>query len=272
MTHDLGENTLHRLNFRLTLQPAASRTDSLAGISVVVQEAFDNSLILESYAKLVVASRKKLEELVKKLLIDRASIFDYKNDIVYILESYEQESVDKELDRYFNTADNGSLESIDDVSHEGKQYYEKNYTKHLSHQLMERFQNFEARNVFNLLTGRALNNAINFLKTDCRGTHTIDGLLEQFGDKASATAVEDWRQELQNDLKDKRDRLAKLTSEPNSPQIWMGPRNPFSGPTGSGSKNDFFLKAAKEDAEGVPQACEEKLQRAQTRDSGAHCI
>ena len=32
--HDIGENTLHRLNFRLTIAPARSRTDSLIGVSL----------------------------------------------------------------------------------------------------------------------------------------------------------------------------------------------------------------------------------------------
>lgn len=75
--HDLGENTLHRLNFHLTISPARQYTDSLVAVSVRMSETFDDSQMIESYARLMIESRKRMQDLVEQLIADRSLLFDY---------------------------------------------------------------------------------------------------------------------------------------------------------------------------------------------------
>ena len=49
--HDIGENTLHRLNFHLTVAPARTRSDALVGVSVQMSQSSDPRSVLEHYSR-----------------------------------------------------------------------------------------------------------------------------------------------------------------------------------------------------------------------------
>ncbi|MFK7763929.1 MAG: hypothetical protein AB8B62_11740 [Roseobacter sp.] len=74
--HDIGSNTLHRMNFRLTLSPARERSDSVAAVSITVREPRDPRLLFDHYGRLVVETRKRMELTVDSLLRDRRLILD----------------------------------------------------------------------------------------------------------------------------------------------------------------------------------------------------
>lgn len=74
--HDIGSNTLHRMNFRLTLSPARERSDSIAAVSITVREPSDPRLLFDHYGRLVVETRKRMELTVDSLLRDRRLILD----------------------------------------------------------------------------------------------------------------------------------------------------------------------------------------------------
>ncbi len=74
-THDLGENTLHRLNFNLHLSPARQRSDGLAVVTMIVREPQDTRLLFHHYGQLLVDTRQELEETVIDLTTDRNNVF-----------------------------------------------------------------------------------------------------------------------------------------------------------------------------------------------------
>lgn len=81
-SHDIGYNTLHRMNFRLTLSPARKRSDSIAAVSVRVREPRDPRLLFDHYGRLVVETRKRMSELVKSLMADRMTVLESKYEFL----------------------------------------------------------------------------------------------------------------------------------------------------------------------------------------------
>ena len=99
--HDLGENTLHRLNFNLTVVPARASTDLLVAVGVRIGETFDSQQVMELYSRLVVDARKKMQESVEQVLSDRALIFS--NDISYRLDPTEESFINLTVVKKFNS-------------------------------------------------------------------------------------------------------------------------------------------------------------------------
>ncbi|MCV3272768.1 hypothetical protein [Roseobacter sinensis] len=73
--HDIGSNTLQRLNFRMTLSPARAMSDSLAAVTITIDEPAEPEWLFHHYGRLLVETREELEETVARLVADRSRIF-----------------------------------------------------------------------------------------------------------------------------------------------------------------------------------------------------
>lgn len=122
--HDLGENTLHRLNFHLTVAPARTTTDSLAAVSIRMSEGFEGSRLIDSYAKLMIEIKKKMQETVVQLLSDRSLIFDrYKP---YRLDPTEEAQVSKIASTSIKSLSHSTYNELNDIlSNEIISHYNK---------------------------------------------------------------------------------------------------------------------------------------------------
>lgn len=73
--HDIGSNTLQKLNFRMTITPARRKSDSLAAVTITIEEPEEVENLFQYYGKLLIETREEVEDTVARLIRDRGQIF-----------------------------------------------------------------------------------------------------------------------------------------------------------------------------------------------------
>ncbi|GFE65787.1 hypothetical protein [Litoreibacter roseus] len=95
--HDIGSNTLQRLNFRMTVSPARNMSDAIAAATITIEQPSDPEKIFQYYGSLLVEVRKELERTVETLQSDRSSVF--LNDGRYAFQERPAYILDSALDK-----------------------------------------------------------------------------------------------------------------------------------------------------------------------------
>lgn len=72
--HDIGSNTLQKLNFRMTITPARRKSDSLAAVTITIEEPKDVEHLFQYYGKLLIETREEVEDTVRRLIQDRSLV------------------------------------------------------------------------------------------------------------------------------------------------------------------------------------------------------
>lgn len=99
--HDIGSNTLQKLNFRMTITPARRKSDSLAAVTITIEEPEDVENLFQYYGKLLIETREEVEDTVRRLTQDRSLVlrrgaqYTYSDRITSLLDQVLDERFEK---------------------------------------------------------------------------------------------------------------------------------------------------------------------------------